>query len=125
MRGGEGMDQILGGRGFDTLEGGSGSDRFRWTRLTDFGDTVLDFNPAEDRLQFTQAMLNSDLGKGWIDANQFILGSNALDAGDRFLYDDQTGRLFFDPDGTGSAAKSLVATFSNKAALSAQVIQII
>jgi len=125
LAGGAGSDRLLGGKGADTLEGGADRDRFRWTRLTDFGDTILDFNAEEDRLQFRRSMLNSDLTKGFIQASQLTHGSSAMGASDRFIYDKNSGQLFFDGDGSGSEQQTLVATFSNQADLNSTVIQII
>ena len=43
-------------------------------------------------------------GLGELDARAFFIGPAAADADDRIIYDDQTGRLFFDPDGVGGGA---------------------
>lgn len=37
-----------------------------------------------------------------ITAAQFRIGSAAADASDRFIYNKNTGALFFDSDGTGA-----------------------
>ncbi|NJN23386.1 MAG: PKD domain-containing protein, partial [Acaryochloridaceae cyanobacterium RL_2_7] len=125
LRGGDGMDQLLGGKGADTLEGGLGQDRFRWTRDTDFGDVIIDFDGREDRLQFKASALNSDLEKGFITDTQLVYGTFALGAEDRFIYNTINGNLSFDADGNGAGQKVLVAKFVNIADLTASHIQII
>jgi Ca2+-binding RTX toxin-like protein len=39
-----------------------------------------------------------------IAPQQFRIGAAAQDADDRIIYDDTTGAVFFDADGTGAAA---------------------
>ncbi|HEX8232218.1 MAG TPA: M10 family metallopeptidase C-terminal domain-containing protein [Caulobacteraceae bacterium] len=57
--GGKGADLLVGGAGRDLLTGGHGADVFRFTALTDGGDLIRDFNPAEgDRVDLS-----------WIDAD--------------------------------------------------------
>lgn len=51
--GGGGADTITGGLGLDVLTGGAGADIFKDGTKNFAGDTITDFNPAEDRLQFT------------------------------------------------------------------------
>lgn len=40
----DGDDTITGGDGQDTLTGGTGADKFTYAKVTEFGDTILDFN---------------------------------------------------------------------------------
>jgi cysteinyl-tRNA synthetase len=47
----------------------------------------------------------------------FHLGTAAADAGDRIIYDQPTGRLYYDPDGTGARAQVLFAVLDNHAAI--------
>ena len=53
LSGGDGDDELVGGAGDDFLLGGSGSDTF----IQDFNDvgnnTIADFNPAEDTIDFS------------------------------------------------------------------------
>ena len=53
------------------------------------------------------------LAAGALSADAFRLGTAALDADDRILYDAATGALFYDRDGTGAAAAVQFATLDN------------
>lgn len=44
----------------------------------------------------------------------FYKGAKAHDANDRIIYDNKKGVLYYDPDGTGSAAQIKIATLSKK-----------
>ncbi|NEP56688.1 MAG: hypothetical protein F6K31_06640 [Symploca sp. SIO2G7] len=50
-------------------------------------------------------------------ADAFTIGSAATKASDRFIYNDTTGALFFDPDGTGALAQVQFAQLSGGVAL--------
>jgi Ca2+-binding RTX toxin-like protein len=44
----------------------------------------------------------------------FWIGSKAHDSTDRIIYDNKTGALLYDADGTGSGAATLIATMSKE-----------
>ncbi|MGL1861373.1 MAG: hypothetical protein OCC46_02490 [Pseudodesulfovibrio sp.] len=54
MTGGDGNDALKGDEGDDTLTGGAGADYFSF-RADDGHDTITDFNPGEDSLNFQGA----------------------------------------------------------------------
>lgn len=56
--------------------------------------------------------------------NPCVCFDNSL-AGDRFIYDQFTGNLFFDTDGLGGAAQVKLAQLSNQAALTVNQIYVI
>lgn len=118
LNGGLGNDLLIGGLGNDTLTGGEGSDKFRFFRTTDGVDTITDFSVADDEIQVKGEKLGGDLVKGVLRAEQFVLGTKALDSEDRFIYDQTTGNLFFDIDGAGGSDQILLATLSNQANIS-------
>ena len=105
--GGKGDDELMGGKDIDTLQGDSGADIFLYTNKKDGGkkgDKIRDFDVLEDTLVFK--------GKAFDDALQrnrtlkkkfFTIGSRAKRANHRFIYNDRSGLLSFDPDGNGSA----------------------
>jgi Ca2+-binding RTX toxin-like protein len=112
IRGGNGNDTLNGMAGHDSLWGGSGRDSFAFT--TALGatnvDVVGDFNAADDTILLENSIMRA-LGKaGALSANAFVNGTAALDASDRILFDQATGALFYDADGTGAIAAVRFAT---------------
>lgn len=76
LSGGNGGDVILGGNGHDDLAGGNGKD-----------------------------VLNGGAGAGELGAAKFHIGEHAHDGSDRIIYNDQTGALYYDPDGKGGVSQ--------------------
>lgn len=112
-------DRIYGRLGADILSGDAGADRFVFDTALGAGnvDTVLDFTVGTDRI-----VLENDIFTGLasrkLPAGAFQLGSVALDADDRILYDSPTGTLYFDVDGAGAAPATEFAILSPGLALS-------
>jgi len=52
--GSQGNDKLSGGLGNDHLTGGGGSDTFSFLSLLDGNDTITDFTPGEDKLDFAE-----------------------------------------------------------------------
>ena len=117
--GSAGDNTLDGGGGADTLRGLGGHDGFAFTTALGGGnvDTILDFVAADDQILLDDAVF-AGLGLGALSAGAFRTGTTALDADDRILYDNATGRLFFDSDGAGGAAAVQFATLSGHPALS-------
>jgi hypothetical protein len=113
-----GNDILIGGIGNDILTGGDGADRFfRWYSTTGI-DTITDFQVGEDTLYVSASGFGRGLVKGAaIAAAQFTLGSGASDSSDRFIYNQNTGALFFDADGTGSSGQIQIAQLSTGLAM--------
>ena len=125
LQGGAGNDRFIGGQGLDRLTGGSGQDTFVFQDPTEAGDVITDFASGEDILQIKAVRFGAGLREGALPESRFVLGSEAQENGDRFLYDQLTGQLFFDADGSESSEKVLLATFNNLPNLTAQDIQIL
>ncbi|MBD2502393.1 DUF4347 domain-containing protein [Anabaena azotica] len=114
----DGNDYLDGGLGNDTLLGGSGEDIFSFSSpIVDGIDTITDFSIIDDKIRVNAAGFGGGLVAGNLDPSQFILGSAAADAGDRLIYNQTTGALLFDVDGTGSNAAVQIATVANKPAI--------
>ena len=124
--GGAGNDQIEGGRGNDTLKGGAGGDTFIFRSPFDGTiDTLLDFNAAEgDRIQLDHNIFTG-LQKGSLSAEQMVKGTEAKDADDRIIYNQATGELAYDADGSGSGAAVTIARLGINTELEQNHIQII
>jgi Ca2+-binding RTX toxin-like protein len=117
--GGYGNDRIAGGADGDWLTGGEGNDTFVYTSLNQSGltwgtaDTIQDFNPYADRLDFVQAAnqfnyvaqyfyasVDFDSARDWADGQ--------IAAGARYAFASGPGEggpmsyLFADADGNGT-----------------------
>jgi Ca2+-binding RTX toxin-like protein len=119
LRGNGGHDALVGGVGQDTLIGGGGRDRFMMTAIAHQGDTIRDFVTGEDRLVVNGDRFGGGLQAGVLKSHQFVLGAIAQDASDRFVHNQTTGNLWFDPDGNGRKSPILLTTFANHAQLGA------
>ncbi|WP_281024001.1 calcium-binding protein [Microvirga flavescens] len=131
LYGDAGNDTILGGSGSDTLYGGAGKDVLTGdTAGSDRGadvfvfntrpnkrtnvDKITDFNVRDDSIFLENAIFN--VGKKGrptkpvqLSKDMFNLGSAAQDDTDRILYNKKSGKLYYDPDGTGAKPAVLIA----------------
>jgi Ca2+-binding RTX toxin-like protein len=119
LDGGAGDDVLIGGIGRDTLTGGTGQDSLYLTDTRTGGyDTITDFTVGDDTIFVSKAEFGlSQSQDTTLDSSLFRLGTNATTAGDRFIYNQTTGNLFFDKDGVGGTAQVQIAQFSNQAML--------
>lgn len=132
LNGGLGADTLVGGIGNDRLNGGAGADQLTGGRDADVFvfanrgtvDTVSDFNAAADRIEIDR---DSFVGLGNLGAigGRFVAGTSAVDGADRIIYQQSTGRLWFDADGNGGGTKVLIADFADGTALTAADIIVI
>lgn len=110
---------LAGGFGSDTLTGGSGADRFGFGFPNEGINTIRDFVVADDTIVVSAIGFGGGLKAGEaIEPSQFKLGNIAGDSSDRLIYNRNTGALYFDRDGTGSAKQVQIATLANKPAIS-------
>ncbi len=118
-----GSDMIYGGGGNDILTGGTGSDYFTFKgaplNATTNVDVVKDFDPVYDIVRmhdglFTKLTTEGNLQSGW-----FRAGTKALDSNDYVIYDQSTGKLYYDADGSGSKAAVQFAMIENRVKLTA------
>lgn len=123
--GSAGRDTLIGGTGNDLLSGGDGIDQFNFIAPNEQEDTITDFIGADDILGVSGNGFGGGLALGTLAANQFVLGKIAQDRSDRFIYNQATGDLFFDKDGTGSLGALQIVTFSSKPTLTHSDIQVI
>ena len=117
LNGADGNDTLEGDGGDDTLSGGDGNDLLTgggagtrdvfWfnTALSAATnvDTIMDFNTADDTFWLDSDIFSSLTPNEFISEDQFCVGSSALDAEDRIIYDQTYGVVMYDPDGTRSA----------------------
>ncbi|MEH2440025.1 calcium-binding protein [Nostoc sp.] len=98
-----GNDLLTGGRGSDALYGGDGTDTFAFNNYNEGIDSLDDFNPTGEVIQVSAAGFGGSLAVGTLLASQFTIGSVASAIAQRFIYDNITGALSFDQDGSGGA----------------------
>lgn len=111
---GGGNDRLGGGTGADRLTGGEGRDSFVFSALPadrqDF-DLVVDFNAADDRILFDNRAFKALGRDGKIGRDEFVANTTgrAQDREDRLIYETDTGRLFYDANGSGKGKSMLIA----------------
>jgi Ca2+-binding RTX toxin-like protein len=121
LRGNAGNNRLNGGDGNDELTGLGGQDLF----LFGFGfgsplegdniDAITDFNVTDDTIWLDATIF--DAVGGNVSADEFVIGAAAQEAGDRIIYDDVSGALFYDSDGVGGTAAVQFAELSPGLAL--------
>jgi serralysin len=107
VRGNNGNNLLNGGDGNDELTGLAGQDSFMFDRPLSAAfnvDVITDFNVADDTILLSDNVFSNSLELGSVAGSQFVIGTAALDAGDRIIYNSATGALLYDSDGTGATA---------------------
>ncbi len=107
LDGGSGNDQLMGGNGNDTLTGGTGSDVFILNYGASGSDTILDFVRGEDLIGLY----------AYPSTTKFVADASPATSYMTIVYLSSTGQLYADPDGIGAAGAILIASFTNKPAL--------
>ena len=102
LDGGFGNDILTGGKGNDSLIGGSGTDTFAFNSYNEGVDRLYDFNATNEFIQVSAAGFGGGLSIGSLKISQFTLGASATTIAQRFIYDNSTGGLYFDQDGSAS-----------------------
>ena len=110
--GGQANDTLIGGRGSDELLGGAGNDLFVFrvesgdTNLSHYGiDRILDMNASgTDGINLDDGLFAGIGTPALLNAAAFKLDGSAIDANDRIIYDQTTGALYYDADGSGAGA---------------------
>lgn len=126
--GGAGNDTICGGWGKDFLKGGLGHDTFIFNTAPSAAnaDKISDYNAPQDTIELENSVYTAlGAATGVIAAAKFCLGTAAHKASDRIIYDQKTGSLYYDADGSGHAHQVLIATLTNHAAITKADILII
>lgn len=123
IRGNAGANTINGGAGLDTLTGGAGADTFVFN--TTLGstniDSITDFNPVADTIHLENAIFAKLVTAGSLNAAYFKANTTgmATDGNDYIVYESDTGKLFYDADGSGSGGTVQFAVLNNNVSLTA------
>ncbi len=121
LNGGGGNDTLSGGVGLDRLTGGAGDDVFVFDLRPrpDEADVITDFVTGTDKIWLVGSQFRlGGVGSG-LDESTFALGREATKASHRIVYDQGSGRVYWDADGSGSKAKVVLAQLEDKAELKA------
>lgn len=97
-----GNNILNGGLGDDILIAGKGIDTFVFNSYNQGVDHIDNFNAISDRIQISSAGFDGGLSTGKLLASQFIVGTSATTSNQQFIYNLNTGGLYFDQDGSGS-----------------------
>lgn len=101
--GSDGDNTLIGREGNDTLVGQGGADTFVFDR--DLGpdniDFVFDFVTGQDTLLLRSSIFTA-LSAGALSASAFHLGTEATETSHRVIYDQATGTVIYDADGSGA-----------------------
>ncbi len=106
--GGAGNDILNGAEGANIMTGGAGKDYFQFKTadhiIAGRMDTITDFNVVDDTIKLENNIFTAfatAVTPDRIAADQFVIGTQALDANDYIIYNRGTGALLYDDDGSG------------------------
>lgn len=133
--GDDGADRLIGDKGNDKLNGGAGDDRLiggAGADVSDFAsagsknrDILTGCNGRLDALHFDADAFTALSTTGVLRRADFVQGTAAADASDRFICQKSSGNLWYDVGGSGASAKVPVAELVDGAALTAGDILIL
>jgi Ca2+-binding RTX toxin-like protein len=112
LTGGDGNDRLIGGLGNDTLTGGEGSDTFVFNTALNSRtnlDTITDFVSGTDKIEIAKSIMTRLGNVGELTEAQFKIGAAASESPHRIIYNETTGGLFYDADGSGTGAAVQIA----------------
>jgi Ca2+-binding RTX toxin-like protein len=104
----KGDDGLYGGRGLDILSGGQGSDTFHYASADEGGDSILEFTPGEDVLEF-------DFGTNTLHTIDGPYSGDLGITGEAFVWartDHGSGALYHDPNTALAGDETLIADIS-------------
>lgn len=111
LSGGAQQDLLHGGTGNDTLTGGTGGDMFYFDFAPTKGgvDTITDFQHRIDMFAINHLLFPNVGPQGIMTNHWFFSTAQAAEGRQGIIYDKETGEVFSDADGIGSAPRVLFA----------------
>jgi Ca2+-binding RTX toxin-like protein len=125
LSGAAGNDVLYGALGNDTMGGGVGNDVFVFNTAPNAStnkDTITDFANASgnnDTIYLENAIFAKLTATGALNPAYFHVGASAADANDYIVYNQTTGALFYDSNGSTAGGAIQFATLTNKPVLTA------
>lgn len=118
INGGDGDDFIYGGLGNDVLVGGNGADAFVFnTALSSKNiDRVVGFQDGADKIYLEDAIFTKLRGDTNLSDN-IVNGTRAVDGNDYLIYNQTTGALIYDSNGSARGGEVTVATLGTGLAI--------
>lgn len=119
--GNSGANTLNGMTGRDTMTGGGGADRFIFNTALGTAniDTITDFQLGLDKIVLENAIFRNVGLAGTLKDAAFYMGTAAHDANDRIIYDDLSGKLYYDSNGTAAGGMTQFALLNTGLALKA------
>jgi len=122
-------NQLIGNNAANVLNGKEGSDRLcgnggpdQFVFDTEYGganiDHIVDFTHNGDKIVLGSGVF-ANVALGALAAGAFVNGTAAADEDDRVIYDQATGRLWYDVNGDTFGGQRLFAVLDNSAVLDA------
>lgn len=105
---GPGRDRLDGRFGDDMLTGGTGKDKIVFDTKLSAGsnvDTITDLTPGVDSILLSRTVFPGIGPTGPLKNKYFHIGKSAADANDRIIYNDDSGKFFYDSDGKGAPTR--------------------
>ena len=119
LNGGDNGNTFIGGAGNDILTLGAGADKVLLDSLTG-SDTVNGFNPTDDLVQLAKSAMTALGVVGGLTDAEFESGAGlaaATEGTTRIFFNETSGALFYDADGSGAGASIQLATFAGAPAI--------
>ena len=126
LSGSTGNNKINGGAGNDILSGAAGLDIFRFSNAlsaTANVDTIKGFASVDDSIELENAVFTKLSVVGALAAANFKANTTgrATDSNDYVVYETDTGRLFYDADGSGAGVSVMIATLTGAPTLTTPI----
>lgn len=135
LYGGDGNDSLIaysarvtGGKGNDSITLNYGLNDVIFNSYNEGLDSIKGFSVDADfgdSIWVSASGFGAGLAPGLLPPEKFVIGSSATDLNHRFIYNNQTGAMFFDADGNGAQAQVQFATLSQDLPLSGNEINVI
>ncbi len=130
ISGGAGNDTLKGGLGNDVLTGGAGQDTFVFDTALNARtnvDKITDFSVIDDVIHLDNAVFTALTATGVLADKFFAKNTTGLaqDANDHIIYETDTGKLFYDSNGSAAGGSTHFATLQPNLNLTASDFVII